>query len=283
MTRPEVTYTRSEMPAGLHMDFGAVAVPVSWLHGTLGFAFTDLNQDAMNLVDNQNNIDQPGGLGSFSPHSEVYAFAYGHRFSGNDPADETRDYFSENWNVPNVDRPLDYGREPWTGEVSAGISLKVIDENLGTRQAQTAAVDGGATFRPVDWHELILAGAFRNIGGNLRFISVSEPLPAVIAGSIAYEVQMQDRWRLLPALEVDAPYAGNVFGAFGFEAQHRIASGVEAALRLGYSSRQVPDLGPLAGLTAGVGLLVSRLTFDAAFQPMGLLGETFRLSLGWKF
>jgi hypothetical protein len=277
MSRPEVSYTRSEMPAGLHMDFGAVAAPVSLLRGTLAFAFTSLSQDSLDLVNASNQT-----VGNFAPHSEVYALAYGHQFSGNDPADTTRDYFGANWNLPNVDRPLDYGREPWTGEICAGLSLKVISENLGTRQAATVAVDGGATFRPVDWHDLILAGAFRNVGGNLRFISNSEPLPAEVAGSLAYEVRLQD-WRLLPAIEVDAPYAGQIYGAAGFEAEHGIASGVEAALRLGYSSRQVPDLGPVSGLAAGVGLRVRRFSFDTAFQPMGVLGQTFRLGAGWRF
>ena len=278
MSRPEVCYTRSEMPAGLHGDFGAVAAPVPLLRGVVAFAVTRLSQESLDLVNASNQT-----LGSFSPHSEVYAFAYGHQFSGNDPADVARDYFGDNWNVPYVDRPLGYEREPWTGEISAGLSLKVISEDLGTRQATTVAVDGGATFRPVDWHDLILAGAFRHVGGNLRFISDSEPLPAEAAGSLAYEMRLQESWRLLPALEVDVPYAGDPYGKLGIEAERRLTPGVTAALRLGYSSRTVSDLGPISGLAAGVGLRVQRFSFDAAFQPMGLLGETFRLGVGWRF
>ncbi|MDD5658300.1 MAG: hypothetical protein PHF00_13695, partial [Elusimicrobia bacterium] len=166
VSRPEVSYTRSEMPAGLHQDFGAVAAPVRWLHGTVAFAVTRLSQDSLDLVDATNRT-----LGSFAPHSEVYAFAYGHQFSGGDPVDEARDYFGDKWNIPHVERPLGYEMEPWTGEISAGLSLKVISEDLGTHQAATVAVDGGGLFRPVGWHELILAAAFRHVGGNLHFIS----------------------------------------------------------------------------------------------------------------
>ena len=36
-------------------------------------------------------------------------------------------------------------------------------------------------------------------------------------------------------------------------------------------------------VTAGVGLKVGKFSFDAAFQPMTLLGEAFRLGVGWKF
>ncbi|MCX5794713.1 MAG: hypothetical protein NTY77_04370 [Elusimicrobia bacterium] len=278
MSRPEVSYTRSEMPAGLHADFGAVAAPVRLLRGTVAFAVTRLSQDSLDLVDASNRT-----LGSFAPHSEVYALAYGHKFSGGDPTDEARDYFGDKWNVPHVERPLGYEQEPWTGEISAGLSVKLISEDLGTRQAATWAVDGGGLFRPVDWHEFILAAAVRHVGGNIHFISDSEPLPAEFAGSLAYEVRLQDRWRLLPALEVDVPYAGNVYAKAGFEAEHRITSGVEAALRLGYSSRTVPDLGLVSGFAAGVGLRVQRFSFDTAFQPMGVLGQTFRLGVGWRF
>ena len=96
-------------------------------------------------------------------------------------------------------------------------------------------------------------------------------------------MRLQEQWRLLPALEVDVPYAGNIYGKVGFEAERRIASGVVAALRLGFSSLTVPDLGPISGLAAGVGLRVQRFSFDAAFQPMGVLGQSFRLGVGWRF
>ena len=36
-------------------------------------------------------------------------------------------------------------------------------------------------------------------------------------------------------------------------------------------------------ITAGVGLRVRSFSFDAGFQPMAVLGESFRLSVGWRF
>jgi hypothetical protein len=52
---------------------------------------------------------------------------------------------------------------------------------------------------------------------------------------------------------------------------------------LGYNGRTVADLGAFSGFAAGVGLRVQRFTFDSAFQPMGVLGESFRLGVGWRF
>jgi hypothetical protein len=277
MTRPEAVYARTELPAGLHHDFFAFGAPSALLQGTVALAVTRLSQDSLAEV-NASNQSQ----GSFSPHSEVYALAYGHSFGANDVISTSREYFRENWNVPRADRPYEDEKEPWTGEIAAGLSLKLINEDLGTRSASAFAIDGGGMFRPTDLHELIVAGALRNIGSKLTFISDSEPLPAEFAVSVAYDARSED-WRFLPALEIDAPYAGNVYGKIGVEATKQISSGTSAAMRLGYSSVSAVDLGVISGLTAGVGLKVGKFSFDAAFQPMAVLGETFRLGVGWKF
>ena len=277
MTRPEIVYTRSELPAGLHHDFVAAGAPIRVLQGALAFAFTRLSQESLDLVNASNQ-----NLGSFSPHSEVYALAYGHKFPEYDSTASYRGYYGNAWDLPALDRPFMEDPEPWTGEISAGLSLKAIQDDLGTRKASAFAVDGGAMFRPEGLHELILAGALRNLGSKIRFISYAEPLPGELAGSVAYEGRVED-WRLLPAFEADVPYAGNPYVKLGFEAQRLVSQGVWAAARLGFSSRSVPDLGALSGLTAGVGFRAAGFSFDAAFQPMALLGESFRLSVGWKF
>ncbi|MDE2510135.1 MAG: hypothetical protein KGL74_03340 [Elusimicrobia bacterium] len=277
MTRPEVLYARTELPAGVHHDYLAYAAPSTLFHGTVAFALTRLSQDKLALVDASNQT-----VGSFSPHSEVYSFAYGHQFSDNDPAIASRDYFRDNWNLPRADRPYEDEMEPWTGEISAGGAVKVISEDLGTRRATAFAVDGGMLFRPSALHELILAGAIRHLGQKIRFITANETLPTEAAVSAAYDARLQD-WRLLPALEVDAPYAGNFFGKAGFEATHDVGSRLSAAGRIGYSSRTAPDLGALSGLSFGVGLKAGGFRFDAAFQPMSLLGSSLRVGAGWKF
>ena len=62
-----------------------------------------------------------------------------------------------------------------------------------------------------------------------------------------------------------------------------MAKGTYAIGRIGYQGRSAPDLGVLSGLTVGAGTRINGFTFDLAFQPLGELGEAFRLGLGWKF
>ena len=279
MTRPEATYARTELPAGLSHDFFAFGAPSQLLGGTLALGVTRLSQESLALVNASNQTQ-----GSFSPHSEVYALAYGHSFGANADvsAPASRDYFGGDSSLPSTEHLNEDYQEASNGELSAGLSLKLINDNLGTRSASAFAADGGVMFRPQSLRQLIVAGAFRDIGSKLAYISEREPLPGELAVSIAYDARSDD-WRFLSALEIDAPYAGNVYGKIGVEATKKISEGASAAMRLGYTSVSAADLGVLSGLTAGVGLKVARFSFDAAFQPMGLLGESFRLGVGWKF
>jgi hypothetical protein len=277
LSRAEAVYSRTELPAGLHHDYLAVALPSALFRGTFAFGVTRLSQDKLALVDASNQT-----VGSFSPHSEAYSFGYGHRFADNDPVLAERDYFRENWNLPRVERPYNEEREPWTGEIEAGAAAKLISESYGTRSASSFAFDAGAQYRPSYLHELILACAVRDVGGKLRFIRQSDPLPAEAAFSAAYESR-SDSWTLLPAVELDAPYAGNFNGKAGVEAAWEVSPGMTAAGRLGYSTRTVPALGALSGLTGGVGVGVGAFRFDAAFEPMAALGSGLRVGAGWKF
>jgi len=277
MTRPEASYSFTQLPAGLSHDYLAFGLPSAFLQGTIALAVTRLSQDSLALVNASNQAQ-----GSFSPHSEAYALAYGRDFGRGEAAAPPRDYFRENWNAPGADRPYEDAHNAWDGEMSAGLSMKMVNENLGTRSATAFAVDGGGVYRPDGLRELIIAGAFRNIGSKLKFIAAAEPLPAELAASAAYEIRSSD-WRLLPAIEIDAPYAGNAYAGVGAEAARMISAGTSASLRLGYTTVSTADLGFLSGITAGVGLKVGKFSFDAAFQPMALLGETFRLGVGWKF
>ena len=277
MSRIEAQYTRTELPAGVHHDFIAAAVPSPLLLGTIAVAVTRLSQDSLDLVDASNQT-----LGAFRPTSEVFALAYAHQFSANDPGQESREYFKETWNLPHVDHPDVGDDEPWTGEIAAGLSMKAVHESLGTREGTSFAVDGGGLFRPAAMHELILGGAMRNFGSRIRFITDYETLPMEVAASVAYDARFEG-WRLLPVFEVAAPYAGIPYAKLGVETAYDVSDGVQGAVRLGYSTRSAPTLGALAGLSAGVGVRAGRFSLDAAFQPMGYLGTNLRVGVGWKF
>lgn len=262
-------YTRTERPAGVHHDFAAMAFPLPAPHGTLAVSLIRLSQDKLTLVDASNQEH-----GSFAPHSEALALSYA-RTDGFGVNTDFSDFTIRSKKMAR------FSEDSWP-QIAGGLTAKLIQEDLGTRRAATFAFDGGAIYRPADIEGLSLAAAFRNVGKGLRFISRSAPLPWEIAAGAAFDAHVDD-WRLLPALEGAFPYAGNPYGKLGFEASHPVGRGLRAALRLGYNSRTVPDLGPISGMTAGVGLRIGGLSFDSAFQPLAVLGESLRIGVGWEF
>jgi hypothetical protein len=280
LTGAEAAYSLTQLPAGITHDYAAVAVPVPWLKGDLGFAFTHLAQPGLDLVTASNQT-----VGTFAPHSEAYALAYAHRFKldGSDWNLDRDDKLDREWRLSGGEQPLAEEAPKWlSGAVDVGLAVKAIDENLGTRSASTFAVDVGAMMRPPGLDDLSLGAAARDLGGKIRFIDQLEPLPAEIGLSAAYAIR-GDGWRVLPVLDVSLPYAGSPYAKFGVEVSRGVGERSWASLRLGYTSQPAVDLGAIAGLTAGVGLRVNRFLFDAAFEPMSSFGDVYRLSAGWRF
>jgi hypothetical protein len=279
---PEATYSLTQLPASLTHSYAAVSAPVSWLAGDVGFAFTELSQPSLDLVTASNQT-----VGSFSPHSEAYSLAYAHRFRL-DGSSEAPLRLDREWSLPGAERPMNDDASSGmslpsiTGTLDAGLAVKLVDENLGTRSASAFAVDAGAALRPQFLEDLTLGAAVRNLGGKLNFIDEAEPLPAEIGVSAAYTIRGEG-WRLLPALDVSLPYAGNPYAKLGVEISRALGERTAASIRLGYTTQPAVDLGVISGLTAGVGLHVNKFFFDAAFEPMSSLGDVYRLSAAWRF
>lgn len=275
----ELAYARAELPASVHHDYAALVLPASWASGAFGFAFTRLSQDSIERIDNVGV-----SRGSFSPHSEAFSFGYSRAFTEEDSLTKDRGYFRDSWNLPGAARRFDDedDREPWTGSFLAGAAVKVVSETLGARSANTASLDGGVIYRPSTRPELALAWAFRNAGGRLRYIRQSEPLPLEVSLAAAHDWE-PERGRVVAAVEAVAPLHARPYAKAGAEWERQVSGGVHAVGRAGFQGRSAPDLGILSGVTVGAGFRVNGFTFDLAFQPLGALGETFRLGLGWKF
>ncbi len=278
ISRPEFAYSRSEHMRGFHHDWGAYAHPVKAIRGTLAVSLTHFSQDTLPVL---TNAGAPAG--NFNPHSEVIAVAYASQFkSGERRHEKEREYFADTWNVPGAHRPLDEAYEPWTGTVLAGVSVKAVRETYYLRNATAFAIDGGALFRPLVLKDLSLAFAFRNIGEGMRFIKEDHRLPVELEFGAAY----QWRWRgskLLAATAVTLPYYGLAHAQFGAEFSRTIAKKSWGALRVGLKTRTLDDLEPLSGLTAGAGLRAGAVALDFAAQPAAGLGETYRMSLSYRF
>ncbi|MBI4375141.1 MAG: PorV/PorQ family protein [Elusimicrobia bacterium] len=249
MRRTAIHYSRSEMLDYFHHDFAAYVQPVPSLGGAIGASLTRLSQAKLPLVTAANE-----NVGSFSPLSLSAGLGYATAFT------------------VNSDRSS-------PGRVLAGLALKAIHERYYQRQATAIAADGGVLFRPPGL-KLNLGLALRNLGQKIRFIEDRENLPTEIALGVSYDKSTPvSRW--MPAAELVLPYAGGSFAKIGLEHTRALGPDLAGALRIGYKTQTVSELGALSGLTCGLGGRWRRFRADLGFQPMGQLGEVYRLTLGF--
>ncbi len=270
-------YDHSEFLRFFRYDFAAYALPVSLLHGTVAASLARFSQDDLTAVTNTNQ-----SVGTFSPHGEAVSLAYAYDFGRPDPRQSDREYFRDNWALAESYRPLERELEPWSGHLMAGLAIKVINETIYDRSSAAVALDGGALYRPLDWDELRMSFAFRNLGSKQNFGADLEDLPSEMDAGLAYDLHL-DQGRLLSALEAAVPTYGNPYGKIGFEFTSPVAPQVSMAYRLGYKTLAATDLGILSGLTIGVGVNYKKFSLDFGFEPMAALGEVYRLSLGFRY
>jgi len=187
--------------------------------------------------------------------------------------------YSENGNFGACDRTLNlgFGRNFGTSD-SFGINLRLIRETLDDLSAEAYSADFGFLHRQPG-SPLSIGMALQNVGTTIKFIEVREKLPVIFKAGAA--VRIIDE-KLTIAFELCKPSDNYPELKIGSELK---MFDVFAA-RLGYRYRTWAtgnDLGPLSGLTAGLGIKIYEYNIDYAFIPYGDLGGTHRFSIGGKF
>lgn len=157
--------------------------------------------------------------------------------------------------------------------LSLGVSGKIIRAEIDGVSATAYAADLGALYRPRRGLAFALVAA--NLGSKLTFMEQGDDLPRTVRVGAAY--RPWDRWNFL----LEGLYAATGMAGARAGAEWRPLESV--ALRLGYKSDVVEALEPLAGLSAGVGLLLRGHEFAYAWVPHGDLGFTQHFSLALKF
>ncbi|MFO7676515.1 MAG: PorV/PorQ family protein [bacterium] len=152
--------------------------------------------------------------------------------------------------------------------LAAGAALKGIYSDLFEAAGSGAALDLGAlaALRP----DLSVGLSARHLG--LLSYGRAEPLPGEVAAGAS--------WRghgLTAVLDLVVPFDNPPAVRAGLE----YAPLPELALRAGYRTgpASLTGLGPLAGLTAGLGVSVRGFGFDYALAPYGELGLVHRVGL----
>jgi len=169
---------------------------------------------------------------------------------------------------------LSYGRK--ISMVNVGINLKYISEKIEDESAIAFAVDLGCLYAtPVP--KLNVGFSVQNLGTKIKFISESDPLPLNFKVGASYKMLEKDALAL--ALDVNIPNEGNVNVHVGGE--YLLLDMI--ALRAGYKTTTIKELGALSGFSCGCGFTFKGYGIDYAWVPYGDFGSTHRISLAIKF
>ncbi|MBN2406079.1 MAG: PorV/PorQ family protein [Elusimicrobia bacterium] len=165
------------------------------------------------------------------------------------------------------------------GEVSAGISLKVISSEIEEASLTGLASDLGLMATPVD--RLTAALVIQNLGTNLKYDGddvgeKEEKLPQNIKLGASYK--LTEMMNL--AADINMPNDNRANLNVG--AEYGLSVGMlSIPVRLGYKT--LNDFEAIDGLSAGFGVTHKQISTDFAWIPYGELGDTFRISLLYGF
>ncbi len=162
---------------------------------------------------------------------------------------------------------LAYGHR-LTNMVSLGVAGRFIQSKIADESATAFAGDAGTMIRPNE--NLRLAATVSNIGSKLKFIQEGDALPLAFRLGGAY--QFIDAWTV--ALQGTYLKDGSLSGQSGLEWK----IGEVLSMRVGYRTDNTKELSGVAGLTAGIGIMLAGQMFDYAWVPMGDLGDAHYFS-----
>lgn len=180
--------------------------------------------------------------------------------------------YKGNFNASDMALSLSYARE--LRGIMIGGNLKHIFQKIKDKKASTLGLDLGVLSKtPVDG---LTAGAtIQNIGGKLKFVSESDPLPLIIKAGVAYRLPANKD--VVITGDLNLPNDNDLSVRAGIEWGIAIGEN-KLLLRGGYKSGV--DLGEF---TAGLGFVKAGMCLDYAFVPYGDLDDTHRVSLMMKF
>ncbi len=162
-------------------------------------------------------------------------------------------------------------------DLNLGLSLKFLQEKIDRSRASGGAVDIGILYEPSilgawTYDRLKLGLTLQNLGTKVKYKNDRESLPLNLKIGAGYQVIENE---LLLALDLNKEK--NKSWLINFGAEYRPFSIL--ALRTGYNDRNEAS----NGLTYGAGFKFGKSSLDYAFSPYGDLGNTHRISIGFKF
>lgn len=166
------------------------------------------------------------------------------------------------------------------GKVSAGISGKVVHQEVAGQSGQAYALDAGFLGKAMA-NRLTWGASLSNVGTQLKLGSETIGLPVLLRGGGSYTVFPSQKGALLLALEFDAPIDDKLQTKMGVEFARPVARDWRAALRGGYRTDRPTEGG--ARFVVGAGVDHGSFRFNYAFSPDPNLGSSNRFDLAIGF
>jgi hypothetical protein len=161
-------------------------------------------------------------------------------------------------------------------KMSWGTNLKVFQQKIEEEKANGYALDFGAMYR--FWPRLTFGVSVQNLGPGVKFVQEKDPLPLTVKAGAAY-IFVED----VLTLSTDAKYQPKENSKVSENVGLEYWVNQNLALRVGYDTANISDIENFNGITAGLGFQVSGFNLHYAWMPYGILGDTHRISVGFKW
>lgn len=162
--------------------------------------------------------------------------------------------------------------------VSFGLTGRYIKQEIDSYSASTLAGDVGFLKRFAK-RKFSLGLAIKHFGQPVEFKNVSDPLPLTIDlgwGTVLF------REKLRLGIDLRFPRDNDIQYGTGLEFKQPMGNDLRLSLRGGYNSA-VTDIKDGQGYSFGGGIGFRRLDLDFAWIPFGVLGNTFRYAVHFRF
>lgn len=171
------------------------------------------------------------------------------------------------------------------GPVTLGLGGKYFTENIEAMGLSGYAFDLGGQIRAARGHlrfgaalqNAYAVGSYGSSAVGAQLLSKNSAVPCTLRGGFSllgkgFALNLEGRFR--PAYD-ERSISGGLEYALN-------AGSLGLAVRAGYDSAGL-QVGDLAGIALGGGIVMDSLVADFAWLPQGVLGNPYRLSVGWRF
>ncbi len=157
-----------------------------------------------------------------------------------------------------------------------GANLKAFQQKIEAESANGYAVDLGTIYKVKP--NLSLGLAVQNLGPGVTFVKEKDPLPVTFKFGILY-IFVEDIF----CMSADAKYQPKETNKLSENVGLEYWVSKNFAFRAGYDTANINDIENFTGVSAGMGFKVAGVNLNYAWMPYGLLGDTHRISLGFKW